>query len=609
MQREIAVVPPQQRCAAGCPIGGDRVEGSARDDGRGPTAGQIRRLERPRTTVVVVAGDPPHLHPSFGQAQLRLTGAAADAAARSMPGQLLAVGLAADPELVGERVLAGPVDADTPDGARLLASVRSLDGSARPEWVDVKVLQWALEAAAGADVGDGPDGPAGPASPSNIRLDRQDADAVTIDGACTRDRDDAIVACRDGNDLLVEVHIADVAAHLPECGPLDLRARTLGTSLYLPGATVPMLPKRLSEGSLSLTEATPRDTVAVAFRVGPDGRTGRVRVYRSRTRVAANLTYAEVEAHLQGRQRLSSTVAATVDAADEAARRLGVRRDRRQTVEGLFDRSEQEIGLDGAGAPTLAHSPDHDAAERLVERLMVAANEAVAGWLHRRNAPCLYRVHDGVKESARERLLAAAGRAGIDLDDLDAGSVAAAGRRSPMVATVAAGSLGHAAYRTAPDHHYGLDAQPYLHFTSPIRRYADLVVHRAVAAELDGGPQLSREYLGELAGWLSQRSAEAARAEAMARTALWGIWLTGQLAQGGEVGGQARVSRLSPSGLSVRMEGLGVAGFVPARRLGKRRLAVSADGLCARDAQIRVGDRIEVRLAEMQDSRPLFCPT
>lgn len=449
------------------------------------------------------------------------------------------------------------------------------------------------------------------------RTDRTGEACFTIDGPSTKDLDDAIYARPVAGGVRVEVHIADVTAAVAAGTALDAQAAARATSVYLVGRNIPMLPRRLSEDQLSLLAGERRHCLAVGFTVatsGPEaGAVGEVEVFRSTIASAARLTYQQVEDDLDGTSALavSPAVAASVAAAASAAVALGTARGGRDTLDGLFIDAELGIGVDEGGDPASHVPAATPVAQALVERLMVAANESVAGWTASRGLPSLYRAHDGVAAEEMGAMEAfaggplcapgsapTAGEVRVVLDRLGAADpVAAAG-----FASVTASAMGRAGYRVSPDHHFGLDSRPYCHFTSPIRRYADVVVHRVVSAALDGAPSpYSAEELTALAAHLDSRNGAAARAESLERAMLWSLVLGASLAAGSAGVEAATVSRLTPKGASVRIGRLGVTGFVESFTMGMG-WAVSEDGFSASLRQgepVHLGQLLRVELSSI----------
>ena len=470
-------------------------------------------------------------------------------------------------------------------------------------------------------------------------FDRREEVVVTIDDDRSRDLDDALVAAWDGDPdspVGVAVHIADAASAVGIDSPADRYAATMATTTYLAvGGTAPMLDPSLSEDALSLLPGVDRSVLSVDFQVAADGTLSDVAVNLGIVKVSARLSYAAVDAFLASvdAQDLArgvhgpngarpddvDQVAGCVVALAEAARRLGVERDARDTLDGLFLPASLEAAIVDGKIRAIDADP-HPRAQHVVERLMVATNELVAQWGVEHDVPMLYRTHLGFDPERVAVVEAAAAVAGVDLASPPSPAAVMAAvtalradddhEAADLLATAAAGAVARATTSAEPSGHEGLDAAAYTQFTSPIRRYTDLVVHRQVRAALAGedvpyGP----ERLAALAGWLDVRSGAAGHAQALERTALWSVLL-----DRGAVSWPATaiVTGLSPNGARVRLPIAGIGGFVAANRFDKdqRALQVSDDGTRTVDGSLVLGQRIEVKLDRIDAlGRADFRPT
>lgn len=590
-------------------LDGDEVDGQAVVNERGLTATHAEVTRRRRRHVLATTSPVPrsrrvdlHAHPSHGTGQVAAAKRAAAQLSGSDDGTVVLAALdrdSAEPRAVD--VVASAHPSREADAARVTAAALLDATDAETHLGLLEVDRCLIDAQLAATARGETLAASAPATSDDQLLPRRDltdTTTVTVDDPSTRDLDDAVSARRTTRGhVRVDVHIADVAAHVPAGSPLDVRARTLATSLYLADHTAPMLPEEISEQRLSLLEGQPRDTLTVSFTVTSDGRVLDPQLAATRVTVDRRLSYEQVQRDMNRRRAGADPVQDTVSAACLAAEWLGEERDRRAVIAGLFDSPAQRIRVrDGSAVPEPAD--DEDDAHQVIERLMVAANEVVAEWLRKRRAPALYRVHDGVDPARADLLTSAA----PDLPDYTAGTLRTAiddadERQSATIATAVAAAMGRAGYSTDPDHHFGIDSRPYTHFTSPLRRYADLVVHRAVRAELAGGARLDPAEVQEVARWVTARSAAAARAEARERDELWARHLTRRLDSGEEVRERATVQRVTPAGVAVRLPSLGLRGFVPAHALnGGRRLELSDDELATADRQYQVGDSTSVRL-------------
>ena len=330
------------------------------------------------------------------------------------------------------------------------------------------------------------------------RRDLRAIPTITIDAPSSRDLDDALSvfpAAPDGAIRLL-VSIADVDALVPEGSALDREARIRGTSVYLAGRVIPMLPPSLSEDALSLLPSVDRPAMTAELRIDPEGRVHAIDVYASMIRSHARLDYDGVAAFLdQGDTAgIPEPVRETLRWLRTAAARIAVTRHARGGVSLL--REEAYITVDEiTREPTTIGARTNTTAHTLVERLMVSANEAVARWLVDRGLPGVFRVHDAPASNKVDSLAAWAGNfgfaAGFGKELTPLGLAAfeeqfASTPIAPAVSNVLGRALGPARYTVHPSVHFGLAAPLYLHFTSPIRRYADLAVHRIVKAFLAG---------------------------------------------------------------------------------------------------------------------------
>ena len=317
---------------------------------------------------------------------------------------------------------------------------------------------------------------------------------VTIDGETARDFDDAIAAqeLRDGG-FRLWVHIADVAWFVAPGDPLDRDARARGTSVYFPDRVLPMFPEALSNDLCSLRPQEDRLVQTAILDFDPSGEPSGARFADGVIRSAARLTYGQVGEFLDHGRRpaaIPAKVAPMLLVADRLRVLLEAKRRARGSVD--FDLPEPKILLDVEGAMTGIRIEERNRAHRMIEEFMLAANEAVARLLERHEAPCLYRVHDAPDPLKIETLRAFAAGFGLDWKvdpervrprDLQRLVDAAAGRpEERLVSSMALRSMKQARYTSENSGHFGLAAPVYAHFTSPIRRYPDLVVHRALRA-------------------------------------------------------------------------------------------------------------------------------
>ena len=316
------------------------------------------------------------------------------------------------------------------------------------------------------------------------REDLRDQFIVTIDPDDARDFDDAINVERlNGGGWRLGVHIADVAAYVQPGSQLDREALKRGNSVYLPDRVIPMLPERLSNGVCSLRSEVDRLTHSVFIQFSKDGRARHFRFVRTVIRSARRLTYKEAYAIL--RTSPNDQLSERLHVAWELASLL--RRKRFEAGSLDLDFPEVKVRLDGEGKPIELERIENDESHQLIEEFMLAANEAVARELKNRLIPTVYRVHETPEPEKlaeyRELVLSYGYKVGDVTHRPELQRLLASLRGKPEEQALKIGllkSLKRARYTTQPLGHFGLSKNNYTHFTSPIRRYADLVVHRAL---------------------------------------------------------------------------------------------------------------------------------
>ena len=410
------------------------------------------------------------------------------------------------------------------------------------------------------------------AVPPGKREDLRGTPLVTIDGEDARDFDDAVFAEPDGAGFRLIVAIADVAHYVRPGAALDTAARTRGNSVYFPDRVVPMLPEKLSNGWCSLRPNEDRGCLFVEMRVDASGRKTGHRFGRGLMRSAARLTYAEVQdAHDAGD---GLGLPGVIPPLYAAFRALLSARQARGTLD--LDLPERRVVLEDGRVVSVAPRPRLDS-HKLIEEFMVLANVAAAEELERLRQPCTYRVHAPPSEEKLEALRTFLHGLGISLvpgndlhpRDLDRVLQKVAGtEQAPLVNEVILRSQSQAAY--SPDNigHFGLALPRYAHFTSPIRRYSDLLVHRALIIGLKLGlGGLSPEEVGRLPDTAEHISATERRAALAEREAV-DRYLSAYMADKLGTTFAARISGVQRFGLFVTLAGSGASGLVPMSALG-----------------------------------------
>jgi ribonuclease R len=403
---------------------------------------------------------------------------------------------------------------------------------------------------------------------------------VTIDGADARDFDDAVFAEADddpanpgGWRLLVA--IADVAHYVRPGSALDREARNRGNSCYLPDRVVPMLPEALSNGLCSLVPGEPRACLAVRMRIDARGDLVDHAFVRGLMRSAARLTYEQVQAAIDG--AADETTAPLLDAVirplHAAHRALAAARARRGTLE--LDLPERVIRLDPQGRVVAIEVRRQTDAHRLIEEFMILANVAAATELERRGVPCVYRVHDqpdALKLEGLRPFLEAIGyglaRGALVPAHFTHVLKAVAGRpEALLVNELILRAQAQAAYDPENIGHFGLALRRYAHFTSPIRRYADLLVHRGLIRALGLGTDgLTDEGIVDLERTAAHVSTTERRAAEAERDAVDRYTAAHLAERAGETFG-GRISGVTRFGIFVRLDGIGADGLVPVSAL------------------------------------------
>ena len=369
-----------------------------------------------------------------------------------------------------------------------------------------------------------------PASPAG-RRDLRALTTFTVDGETARDFDDAVGIERIADDRFrLYVSIADVAHYVPRDSALDGEAYARGTSVYFPDRALPMLPPALSTGICSLKPEVDRLTRTALLEIDDKGVVERVEIFPSVIRSSARLTYSEVGRMLVDRD--ASVIGRypelmdSLRAMEELTHLLTDRRRARGSLD--FELPETEIVLDGDNRPTDIRRAERTIAHRMIEEFMIAANEAVAGHLRERRFPSIYRVHEGPDEDTLDAIgpfLSTLGyplhRSSEKVSSRELQRVLEACRGKPeekVLNRMLLRSMKQAAYDPENVGHFGLASDAYLHFTSPIRRYPDLMIHRLLDHAVNG-TKLDARTREELAAYLQEAAGHASERERLAMDA------------------------------------------------------------------------------------------
>lgn len=362
------------------------------------------------------------------------------------------------------------------------------------------------------------------------RVDLRNTPLVTIDGEDAKDFDDAVYCEREGNNWRLLVAIADVSHYVRPGMAIDKEAQERGTSVYFPGKVIPMLPEILSNGLCSLNPHVDRLCMVCEVRVGPRGKLINYQFMEGVMHSAARLTYTKmakivVERDREARSEYSPELCGHLDDLYELYKILRKARDRRGAID--FETEETRIIFD-AGRKIEAIVPtERNDAHKLIEECMILANVCAAKFLTKYRIPALHRVHEGPTAEKLEDLRRFLGGLGLSLGGGDEPTPAdytklldSLGERPDrhMIQTVLLRSMSQAVYSPETTGHFGLAQSHYAHFTSPIRRYPDLLVHRAIRHILRGGKVKDFTYkykemvaLGEHCSMTERRADDATR--------------------------------------------------------------------------------------------------
>jgi ribonuclease R len=443
------------------------------------------------------------------------------------------------------------------------------------------------------------------------RMDFRDELVFTIDPEDAKDFDDAVsIKQLDNGHVLLGVHIADVSFYVPEQSALDREARARGTSVYLVDRVIPMLPERLSSEICSLVPDEDRLTMSAVMELDAKGEVIEYKVVDSVIRSGARLTYEQAQKMLDG--KAGGPVEDALRQLDRLSKVLIERRKKRGSID--FDLPEPEVTLDERGVPIDIQRAERLSTHRLIESFMLLANVTVARHMAGANVPFLYRVHEPPDQEKLEAFAHFVRALGYAFHTKEAHSPkylrdflseVAGHREEPLVHELLLRSMKRAVYTPENSGHFGLACPLYTHFTSPIRRYPDLVVHRILrethAAKGMSSERETRwtETLPEIGAWISEReriAVEAERASVKVKQAafmedkigeqFWGI-----------------ISGVTKFGLFVELEKFLVEGLVHVSsltgdyyELDEAQYALIGTRTAKR---LRMGDRVRIRVVRV----------
>lgn len=404
------------------------------------------------------------------------------------------------------------------------------------------------------------------------RVDLRELRTVTIDGESAKDFDDAVSIRKNKKGFILWVHIADVSHYVKWDSPIDLEASNRATSVYFPDRVIPMLPPELSENICSLLPKTPRLTFTVEIHFSNSGDVREAKFYPSVIKTQERMTYTSVKRILIDRDREEieryGDLVEDFENMAELCEILKSKRIRRGSLD--FDLPEPEILLDIKGDPQSIVRAERNLAHFIIEEFMIAANEAVAEFLHSQGIPSLYRVHEEPEHNKIQSIARIIRNLGVIKGELkpkefsDLINLIKGTDYEEIVNYLILRSLKQARYSPENVGHFGLASSCYTHFTSPIRRYPDLVVHRILKEYLKRG-KLSKQKIKLLEQRLPEIAVHSSkmerRADSVERDSLqiMRVWFMKDRV-GEEFTG--KVTMVTPEGLRVRLDEFYVEGFL-----------------------------------------------
>ena len=454
------------------------------------------------------------------------------------------------------------------------------------------------------------------------RVDLRDRNIVTIDGETAKDFDDAVEVQKlpNGNYLL-GVHIADVAHYVTEGSALDREAFERATSVYFPGRAIPMLPERLSNGICSLNPKIERLTFSCEIEIDPRGKFVNHKIYKSVIRTRERMTYTNVNAILTERTpELEERYGYLIEDFERMHALFEILRTRREQRGSIdFDLPEAEVMLDASGVIEAIRPTERNVAHRIIEEFMLSANETVARELVFASQPGLYRVHqqpdpqklEDLKEILKEFKLKLRGNVeDIRPAELQRVLKEVAGKPEERFLTnIILRSMKRAFYSEESTGHFALAFEHYCHFTSPIRRYPDLIVHRRLFELITSGALYGdrrEEVERQHPLFATQSSDRERRAEEASREVLeWKKVIFMRDKVGNEYTGI--VTGIAPFGLFVELDEIFVQGMVPVATIGgdfwryhdrEHRMRGESS-----NRELRLGDKVKIRVESLDEDK------
>ena len=441
---------------------------------------------------------------------------------------------------------------------------------------------------------------------------------ITIDGDDTRDIDDAVSLTKRGENFLLGVHIADVGHYVAAGSKLDEEAYRRGTSVYFPDRVLPMLPRSLSNGACSLNEGEDRYALSCLMTISPKGERIGCEICESIIRSDRRATYGEIAALCEGDEQTRSRLAdicAMCDEMKELCEILCARRERLGNID--LSVKEAHIYLDEHNEIVI---PDHrrTVSERMIEQFMICANEAVAEFMERKNVPFMYRVHEPPAPEKTEAFLSFLRDMGIDgrigADDpqpTEFQRILKSVENKPCESAVNKAMLRtmqKARYFERNLGHFGIASGCYCHFTSPIRRYPDLFIHRIIKGVLHGESENMRKKYGSFAAEAAAHCSLCEHNADGAERDVDSLYKTVYMSERIGMTYPATVSGVTPFGVFAELDNT-VEGLIRLEKLPGGSYEYIEDKFTLKgERTFRLGDRIEIRVdgCDWGNMRPEF---
>ena len=445
------------------------------------------------------------------------------------------------------------------------------------------------------------------------RRDFRDKLIVTIDGEDTRDIDDAVSIEKDGEDYILGVHIADVTHYVGYRSPLDLEAFERGTSIYFPDRVLPMLPRALSNGICSLNEGEDRLTLSCIMRVNKKGVVVDREIVEGVIRSTHRMTYTEVGKILDGDKETCKKYALVKDMVGMFAELTHILQDMRSKKGNIsLDVKEAKIILTEDNEIKI---PDYERAfsYQIIEAFMVLANETVAEYMHSIEAPFVYRIHEKPSEEKARTFQAFAKTLGLtakfhtdDVKPYDYQKILKSAEDLPIYSVlnrVMLRSMQKAKYSPENLGHFGLASTCYCHFTSPIRRYPDLCIHRIIKEIIGGGYPQAVEKYGSFVESAAEQSSERERRATEAEREVDDLYMTMYMSE--HIGEEfdAVISGVTSFGLFAELPNT-IEGFIPIETLfGEYKFDADRFRLVGKKESYTIGENLHVKVVDVDFER------